>query len=329
MVEATNTPETLQEAIKHFADYANCHSFMAGIRWPDGQVKCPVCGGSRVRYIRTRRQWECREDHPHKRFSLKTGTIFEDSPLPLEKWLAALWVEVNCKNSISSYEIMRELGVTQKTGWFMLHRIRHAIHVGSFDSKLCGVVEIDETYIGGLSANMHKHKRAKRITSNGVAGKTAVMGLLQRHDGKKHSTVRTAVVPDRFKKTLHPIIHKNVEPGTQIYTDTLAGYKGLTPMFQHEFVDHAEAYVRDKVIHTNGLENFWALFKRCVKGTHVSVDPQHLFRYVDSEAFRFNYREVENADRFRMVARDTIGKRLTYKALIGASEDYTQNHTGI
>jgi transposase-like protein len=329
MKNATNEPKTLQEAIKHFADYSNAHAFMVQIRWGDSPVCCPTCGSVRVRYIQTRRQWECREKHPKRRFSLKTGTIMEDSPLPLEKWLAALWQEINCKNSISSWEAHRALGVTQKTAWFMLHRLRHALHVGSFDSKLCGAVEIDETYIGGLSQNMHKKERARRITSNGVAGKTAVMGLLQRHEGKKHSTVRAEIIPDRRSASIHPIIHKNVEPGTQLYTDTLAGYRGLTPMYAHDFVDHAEAYVKDKVIHTNGLENFWALFKRCIKGTHVSIDPCHLAAYVDSEAFRFNHRGLKDGGRFLTAAPGMIGKRLTYKALIGASGGYTQTQSGI
>jgi transposase-like protein len=332
MTSETNTPETMLEAIKYFADYGNAHRFMVSIRWPDGVVKCPTCGSCRVRYIATRRQWECREKHPQKRFSLKTGTIMEQSPLPLEKWLACYWYEVNCKNSVSSYEIMRELGVTQKTGWFMLHRIRHALHVGSWDSKMNGVVEADETMVGGLAANMHKKVRERKVGRNrGGTHMTNVMGLLQRHDGKKHSTVRTKVLRDRKKESLLTVIHKNVEPGTTLYTDALKNYRdpSIVGSFNYDFVDHAEAYVKDKVVHTNGLENFWALFKRCIKGTHVSVDPQHLFRYVDSEAFRFNYREVENSDRFRIIASNTIGKRLTYKTLIRASEDSLGNQLGI
>jgi transposase-like protein len=320
MNEAITKLKTLSEAIEFFADPKNAQECMIQLRWPDGQICCPACGSLRVRYIQTRSQWECREQHAKRRFSLKTGTIMEESPLPLKKWLAALWMEVNCKNSISSYEIHRALGITQKSAWFMLHRIRHALHVGSFDTKLAGVVEIDETYVGGLAKNMHKKERAKKITSPGVGGKTAVMGLLKRHDGKKHSTVRAEVIPDRFATTLHPVIFKNVEPGTTVYTDTLAGYRGLAPMFMHDFVDHAEAYVKDKVVHTNGLENFWALFKRCIKGTHVSVDPAHLFRYVDSEAFRFNHRKDNDGGRFRFALGGVQGKRLTYKALTGALE---------
>jgi transposase-like protein len=324
-MDAENTPKTLQDAIKHFADYSNCHNFMVEIRWSDGQIKCPACGSCRIRYIRTRCQWECREHHPKRRFSLKTGTIMEDSPMPLEKWLAAMWVEVNCKNSISSWELHRALGVTQKTAWFMLHRIRHALHVGSFDKKLCGVVEADETFIGGLAKNMHKKQRAEKIKGTGSSTKTAVMGLLERHDGKKHSTVRAEVLANVQRQTLHSVIHKNVEPGSTIYTDAWKAYKQMDPAFFHDFVDHAEAYVKDKVVHTNGLENFWSLFKRCIKGTHISVYPNHLFRYVDSEAYRFNHRKLNDGLRFLGAANSIIGKRLMYKTLIGhdGPEGYT------
>ncbi|MGD0462739.1 MAG: IS1595 family transposase [Tepidisphaeraceae bacterium] len=313
------TQKTLIEAIRQFSDLDYATMFFAAIRWPSG-VCCPHCGSMKVDYLPHRRLWQCRENHSRNQFSVKIGTIFEECRLSIDKCLIAIWLEVNAKNSISSCEIARALGVTQKTGWFLLHRIRHALHVGSFDTKLQGVVEVDETYVGGLSQNMHKAQRAKRITSNGVAGKTAVMGLLERHDGKKHSIVRAEVVPNRKSESLHPIIHRNVEPGTQLYTDSLAGYRGLTPTFMHDFVDHANAYVKDKVVHTNGLENFWALFKRCIKGTHISIEPFHLFRYVDSEAFRFNNREVKDADRFMLAMQGVSGKRLTYKALIGASE---------
>jgi transposase-like protein len=312
-------PGTLVEAIRQFSDLNYATSLFAAMRWPTG-VCCPHCGSVKVDYLPNRRLWQCREDHKKNQFSVKIGTVFEECRLPIDKCLIAIWLEVNAKNSISSCEVARTLGVTQKTAWFLLHRVRHALHVGSFDKKLSGVVEVDETYIGGLAGNMHRKQRKLRITSNGVAGKMPVMGLLERHNGKKHSTVRAEVVHNRKSATLHPIIHKHVEPGTQLYTDSLAGYRGLRPTFMHDFVDHAEAYVKDKVIHTNGLENFWALFKRCIKGSHVSIEPFHLAAYVDSEAFRFNNREVKDGDRFALALDGLSGKRLTYKALIGQSD---------
>jgi transposase-like protein len=280
--EKPKTPKTLMEAVKYFAVYDNAHEFFVNVRWPNGIV-CPRCGSTGATYNPKYRRFQCNHSHDQRQFTIKTGTVMEDSPLPLEKWAAAFWLEVNAKNSISSCEVHRALGITQKSAWFMLHRIRHALHVGSFDTKLSGTVEADETFVGGLSKNMHKSRRAK-LTGTGGADKTAVMGLLARHDGKKHSTVRAEVIPNVQRKTLHDVIHRNVEPGSNVYTDAWKAYKQLDPKFFRDFVDHAEAYVKDKVVHTNGLENFWALFKRCIKGTHVSVEPFHLFRYVDSEA---------------------------------------------
>jgi transposase-like protein len=315
----TVLPKTLVEAIRYFSDPKIALAFFVDFRWPHG-VCCPRCGSTNVLFLANYARWKCREKHDSPQFTVKVGSIMEDSPMGLDKWAAGIWLEVNAKNSISSYEVARALGITQKSAWFMLHRCRHALHVGSFDTKLSGVVEVDETYVGGKAQNMHKAKRAKVITSPGVAGKTPVMGLLARHDGQRHSTVRAEVINDRYAATLHPIIHKNVEPGTQIYTDSLAGYRGLTPMFMHDFVDHANAYVKDKVVHTNGMENFWSLFKRCIKGTHISVEPFHLTAYVDSEAFRFNYRELNDGGRFALAVKGINGKRITYKTLIGKPE---------
>jgi transposase-like protein len=314
----SGNPKTLQEAIKHFSVYENCHNFMVEIRWGGGEVCCPACGNTAVRYIRTRRQWECKAKHPKRRFSLKTGTIMEDSPLPLEKWMAALWMEVNCKNSISSYEAHRALGVTQKTAWFMLHRLRHALHIGSFDKKLSGIVEADETLIGGKAANMHKHVRERKIgKGTGSTGKTVVMGLLARG-----GEVRTEIMRSMQISAVRANVEKHVESGSQLMTDELHAYKTLTDKYNHAFVNHAIRYV-DGIVHCNGLENFWALFKRCVKGTHISIEPFHLQAYLDSETFRFNNRELNDAGRFNASAPGMIGRRLTYKALIGASEDDT------
>jgi hypothetical protein len=311
-------PGTLVEAVRYFADPDRALAFFASIRWPDGPF-CPTCGSVKVSYLANQRRWQCSSKHPRRQFSAKVGTIFEDSPLPLEHWMVAVWLEVNAKNSISSYELHRALGVCQKTAWFMLHRIRLAVQNGSL-VKLGGpngpAVEVDETYIGGLARNMHKARRERVITSNGVAGKTAVMGLLERHGPGGISKVRTFVIDDRFSRTLHPIIHKHVEPGTPLMSDTLAGYQGLESTFVHAVVNHAEKYV-DGIVHTNGLENFWTLFKRCIKGTHVSVEPFHLFRYLDAEAFRFNNRDLKDGGRFLTALSGATGKRLTYKTLIG------------
>lgn len=303
-----DSPKTLIQAVRYFSDPARALDYMVQMRWPAG-VCCPTCGSTRVRFIRTRQQWECREKHDRKRFSAKTGTIMEDSPLPLDKWLIALWLEVNSKNSISSYEVHRALGVTQKTAWFMQQRIRLAMQVGSFETKLTGEVEVDETFIGGKARNMHPGKR--KAKGRGAAGKAVVMGLLQRH-----GEVRTFVVDNTKRKTLQPVVKEHVERGAAVFTDALASYAGLAPDYVHQVIDHAEAYVKENV-HTNGMENYWSLFKRCIKGTHVSVEPFHLFRYLDAENFRFNNRECDDRDRFLRLVPLVEGKRLTYKRLIG------------
>lgn len=264
MNKTAGAPETLVEAVRYFADPDICLSFLVGLRWPFGVV-CPQCGSRSVTFLSNQRRWKCRTKHPRQQFSVKVGTIFEDSPIGLDKWLPAVWLIVNAKNGISSYEVARALGVTQKTGWFMLHRIRLAMQRGGGIVKMKGEVEVDETYIGGSARFMHKSKKEARIKGTGPIGKTAVMGLLERHGPDKVSQVRVAVVPTTRKKMLQSEIRKHVEPGSAVYSDALGSYGGLATDYVHEVIDHAEAYVRGKV-HTNGLENFWSLLKRGIKG---------------------------------------------------------------
>jgi transposase-like protein len=237
----------------------------------------------------------------------------EDSPIGLDKWMTAMWQIVNCKNGISSYEVHRAIGITQKSAWFLDHRIRLALHSGSFE-KLSGEVEADETFIGGKARNMHADKRARKITGTGGKDKTMVMGILER-GGK----VRTSVVSNRKKKALQSEVRKHVEAGSALYTHALKSYEGLSE-FEHQVVDHAVKYVDGK-IHTNGLENFWSLLKRGLNGTYVSVEPFHLFRYLDEQAFRYNNREEMNdSDRFDLAVRQIVGKRVTYAQLTGKAE---------
>jgi transposase-like protein len=309
-------PKTLQQAILHFADYENCKTFMVALRWPDGKVLCPQCGSSKVTYLAKARVWKCYGGHSQAKFSLKTGTIFEDSPLPLSKWLPAVWLLVDCKNGISSYEIGRDLGVSQKSAWHMMHRIRYALHTGSIE-KFSGHVEVDETFIGGAARNMHKAKRAEKIHgSRRSAGKTIVMGILER-GGK----VRTAVVPNVRRKPLHTEIKKHVEPGSAIYSDSLRSYETLGAEYNHQVIDHAVSYAEGNV-HTNGLENYWSLVKRALHGTYISVEPFHLFRYLDEQAFRYNNRkDMNDYDRFKLAMSQIVGKRLTWDRLTGNLAD--------
>jgi transposase-like protein len=315
MMSTNDTPKTLLEAVKFFSDYENCRKFMVTLRWPDGVVHCPFCGETHVVYLENARVWKCYGKHERAKFSLKVGTIFEDSAVPLEKWLPVVWMIANCKNGISSYEVARAIGVTQKTAWFMLHRIRKAMQSQTF-LKLTGEVEVDETFIGGKARNMHVAQRQRRITGTGGKDKTVVMGILERG-----GEVRTTVVENRKKKALQQEIKKHVEAGSALYSDELKSYDGLAGEYAHEVINHAVAYVDGKV-HTNGMENFWSLFKRGIHGTYVSVEPFHLFRYLDEQTFRFNNRKDEEGDfgRFRLAMSKILGKRLTYDELIGMAE---------
>jgi transposase-like protein len=304
------TPTSLLDAVRYFADPDHCHDFLTAARWPEG-VTCPHCGTADPYVINAKRgrMWRCRSKECKRQFTVKVGTIFEDSPLGLDKWLPTLWLIANAKNGISSYEVSRDLGVTQKTAWFMLHRVRLLMQTDA-DDQFAGQVEVDETLIGGKLRNMHPGRKAmaKGRTND---GKVIVMGLLERH-GK----VRTKVVEDAKKETLQPLVKKHVKKGATVYTDELKSYMGLDKDFVHETINHAECYVQGH-IHTNSIENFWSLFKRCCHGTYVSIEPFHLFRYLSEEEFRFNERKSTDGQRFAKAAGAVAGKRLTYRELIG------------
>lgn len=233
----------------------------------------------------------------------------EDSPIGLDKWLPAIWMIVNAKNGVSSYEIHRALGITQKSAWFLLHRIRLAMQSRSWNKQLSGHVEVDETFIGGLARNRHSNKRKHEGT--GGAGKVAVMGLLERH-----GEVITHVLPNTQATTLQPHIKRHVETGSNLYTDKYPGYKHLDEEYIHGVINHAIEYVNGNV-HTNGIENFWSLLKRTLKGTYVSVEPFHLFRYLDEQAFRFNKRTGNDLYRFIETAKALTVRRLTFEELTG------------
>src|SRR6202051_4372958 len=304
-------PTSLQEAIVYFSNPDNCIDYIAVRRWPNGMI-CPGCGATKVSFNATRRTWKCGSHHPKREFSIKVGTIYEDSPISLDKWLTATWMLTNCKNGVSSYEIARDVKITQKSAWFMLQRIRLAMQDEFFGSKLGGEVEVDETFIGGKARNMHVSERKRRITGTGTKDKTAVMGILER-GGK----VRTSVLPNRKRHAIQSEVRKHVEAGAALYTDALLSYSGLESEYAHQVVDHAVQYV-DGQVHTNGLENFWSLLKRGISGTYVSVEPFHLFRYLDEQTFRYNNRkDMGDADRFKLAMSNVFGKRLTYSQLTG------------
>ena len=303
----TGKPTNLLEAIRYFSDVDVATKFVADLRWPDGPT-CPRCGSQEYSYLTTRRIWKCKACK--KQYSVKVGTIFEDSPLGLDKWLPAVWLAANSKNGISSHELGRALGVTQKSAWFMLHRIRLAMQHQSL-LKMDGEVEVDETFIGGRARNMHKDRRKAKITGTGIKDKIVVVGARQR-DGE----VRASVVGDRTHSTLHRYVHEHIKPGSTVYTDTLNSYSGLDRDFSHRTVDHAEQYVSGRV-HTNGLENFWALLKRGLHGPYVRVEPFHLFRYIDERAFTYNRRDLNDAERFEWVLGNASGRRLGWAEVTG------------
>ncbi|MGB6690502.1 MAG: IS1595 family transposase [Terracidiphilus sp.] len=311
-------PKGLLQATRYFDDPDVCVELVAAMRWPDG-VACPHCESKRVSYLSSRRIWKCMNKDCYKQFSVKTQSVMEDSPIPLDKWLTALWLVVNCKNGISSYEIARDVEVTQKSAWFMLHRIRLALSSGSWGKITGGPVEVDETLIGGKYQNMHRSRRIG--LGNGLKahqGKAIVMGMLEREARR----VRAKVIPDVSRETLQNEILNQIEHKATVYTDRATGYDRLeTRDFVHETVNHVQEYVRGEV-HTQGIENFWSLLKRGLKGTYVAVEPFHLGRYVDEQVFRYNNRATKDnpltdADRFMLAVSQFAGKRITYAELTG------------
>ena len=286
-----NAPKTLQQAILYFANPDNCIRYLAESRLPDGVV-CPTCGRKGPAYVAKRRVCQCKSRHPKCQFSVKVGTIFEDSPISLDKWLMAMWMVANCKNGVSSWEVHRALKVTQKTAWFMLHRIRLAMkddNTSKFGGEDSGPVEVDETFVGPKPQKMHSDRRLKMQGAQNGQTKAIGMGILDR-DARK---VRAKVVPNVKRETLQAEILNQIEKKSTVYTDGYPAYDNLAAKeYVHETVNHVKEYVRGQV-HTQGIDNFWSLLKRGLTGTYVAVEPFHLDRYVDEQAFRYNNRATK------------------------------------
>ncbi len=310
-----------------FSDPERAFQAAVEFRWPGGNVTCPRCGGSKHSFIKTRRLWFCYDCK--KQFTVKVGTIMEDSPIGLDKWMTAIWMLANCKNGISSYELAKNIGVRQNSAWFMLHRIREAMrdertHKFGFG----GPVESDEAYIGPNPAKMNRKqrqkysiKRGKIGNEGGAVGKTAVHGILDRY----YRQVRAKVIPNAQRKTLQNAILDNVTPFAKVYTDEWMGYQGIERKYIHEIVTHSKEYVRGQV-HTQGIENFWSLLKRTLRGTYVAVEPFHLDQYLAEQTFRYNNRatkdnKLTDTDRFACAMAQVAGRRLTYAELTGKDID--------
>lgn len=311
-------PKTLQEAIIYFADPNNCVSYLVDRRWPNGVI-CPTCGRTDASYVPARRVWQCKTRHPKSQFSAKVGTVMEDSSIGLDKWLTAMWMVANCKNGVSSWEVHRSLGITQKTAWFLLHRIRLAMGPNASEPMGGeGPFEVDETFVGPNPQKMHANKRQERYCALSARPKTPVMGILDR-DSRQ---VRAKVVPNVKRETLQNAILDQIQKGSTVYTDAAVSYDNLAAReYIHETVNHVEEYVRGQ-IHTQGIENFWALMKRGLKGTYIAVEPFHLDRYIGEQVFRYNNRATKDnpltdADRFAFAVTQIVGKRLTYTELTG------------
>jgi len=302
-------PKTLAEAIVYFQDPDNSLEYLAAKRWPNG-VECPYCGAKEPMFLKTRRIWKCKATACRKQFSVKIGTVLNESPIGLDKWLTAMWLVANCRNGVSSCEISRDLGITQKTAWFMLHRIREAMQ-DKTATKLAGEVEVDESFIGGKSRNMHREKRERVITGTGGTDKAIALGMVERG-----GRVRAFAVPTRRKHELHSHLHANVAAGSALFSDALKSYDGLTNEYKHQVIDHPVEYARGNV-HTNTMENLWSLVKRQLHGTYISVEPFHLFRYLDEQSFRYNGRKLTDAERFAIVCSQVAGRRLTWERLTG------------
>jgi transposase-like protein len=311
-----DAPKTLLEAIQFFADYENCRKFMIAMRWEDGVVRCPYCNSSKLTYLAKARVYRCYGDHLKQKFSLKVGTVLEDSPIGLDKWLPVVWLLSNSRNGVSSCEIARSIGVTQKSAWFMLHRVRKAMEDNSFVKlgSTGGPVEVDETFVGPKPQKMHRDKRLALQNGQKAGRKVAVMGMLDREARE----VRAKVIPNVKRETLQTEILKQVVGTGTVYTDGWVGYDQLKAQhFIHETVNHLNEYVRSEV-HTQGIENFWSLLKRSLSGTYVAVEPFHLDRYVGEQVFRYNNRKnFDDYDRFAKAVSQIVGKRLTYAEVTG------------
>lgn len=317
-------PRTLQEAILYFADPDNCLNYLMAHRpeWKNGVI-CPTCGSKDVGFIASRRMWQCKNRHPKAQFSVKVGTIMEDSAIGLDKWLTAIWMHSNSRNGVSSWEVHRSLGITQKCAWHMMHRIRLAMQDDFTGGMLSGEIEVDESFIGGKARNMHKNrKRRMQISAGRTAGKTVVLGILERETKGKPKRIRASVIADTKKNSIAPEVAAHVQPGSQIHSDEHGERWRMDDRYIHNIVQHLETYVVGNV-HTNTLENFWSLLKRGLGGTYVSVEPFHLFRYVDEQAFRYNNRRhadgelMTDAERFSVAVSQIVGRRLTYAELTG------------
>lgn len=314
-MKKTTTPQSLLEAINYFSDDAKCVAFLERFLWEDGKPHCPKCGSDNVSKLNFRPAYRCRENGCKKSFSLKSVSIMNHSPLPITKWVPAIWFVINHKNGVSSCEVARALKITQKAAWHLCHRIRKVVSNGSF-TKMTGVIEVDETFIGGKEKFKHGMKDKSlaqwKKAQQKHGGKTVVMGMVERG-----GEFRGKVVDSTRRVSLEPEVRANVAEGSTIYTDSLKSYQRLNDVYNHGWVDHSNnQYVKGEA-HTNTMENFWSCFKRSIKGTYIQIASFHTDRYLDEQSFRYNYRKLNDAQRFEIAVGKIFGKKLPYSVLTG------------
>lgn len=294
---------SLYDMMEAFPDEQSCIDHLRSIRWKDGEF-CPYCGHDTVYRFSDHRTYKCRQCR--QRFSIKVGTIFEDTKIPLRKWFMAIWLITSHKKGIASTTLAKDLKITQKSAWFVLHRLRHAAQTRSFNRPLAGVIEADETYVGGKAKN--KHARNRKGGQGGV-GKAVVLGVLERQGDLRTRHV-TSIREAKNEITA------NVFPGSTVVTDEHQTYRGLGALYDHHSVSHASGeYVREMFIHTNGIEGVWSQFKRQIYGIHHWVSDKHLSRYLEEMTWRYNRRDSGEGQRMNQLLGNVAG-RLTYKALI-------------
>lgn len=308
---------SLQDAIIYFSDKDRAFEFAKNLRWKDGIVRCPFCNSSNHWFMSSYKKWKCK--NCRKQFTIKNNTFMHDSHISIDKWMCAIWIMTTFRGGISSYELGRALKISQSSAWFLSHRIRNLLSELN-PELLSGVIEADETFVGGKLKNKH-YKQRKHIKGRGAVGKTIVFGVRQRK-GK----CIAKVIPNTQEQTLCSEIVKIIKKGSNVYTDSFPAYNNLSVDYQHSSVDHSNGEYVCGDVHTNGIENIWSQLKHKVRSTHRGrISKKHLQRYIDELLFRLNNRGIDDWSRFETILRKINSKSLTYNELLDRAINKYEN----